>query len=85
MISPDDRSFVVHAWIRNDDDTYGQYTYNSYLEAANDLRDEQIIAILAEDMVVDLELTYDQPSKPYNKTIWWRSDRDKVMVTEVEL
>jgi lantibiotic modifying enzyme len=78
MIKPDDRDFMVHAWVRNDDDTYGHYFYDNYLEAANDLRDENIIAIVAEGMVVDLELTYEQPSKPYNKTIWWRADRDKV-------
>jgi len=78
MTEPNDTTYVVHAWIRNDDDTYGQYTYNSYSEAANDLKDENIIAIIAEDMVVDLEITYEQPSKPYNKTIWWRADRDKV-------
>ena len=71
MIDSDDRNFVVHAWIRNDDDTYGHYTYNNYLEAADDLRNEKIIAIIAEGMVMGLEITYEQPSKPYNRSIWW--------------
>jgi len=78
MIKPDDRSFVVHAYIRNDDDTYGHYSYNNYLEAVTDLKDEEIIFIVANDLALDAEVTYEQPSKPYNRTIWHRqTDKSK--------
>jgi hypothetical protein len=78
MIEPDDRKFTVHVYVRNDDDSFNRHTYNNYLEAANELRGENIIFMIAEGMALDAEVTYEQPSKPYNRSIWWRRSKDKV-------
>lgn len=66
----DARSFPVTAFILNDDGSYGAYTYNNYLEAADDLRNETIIAIIADDEVMDIEITYDS-KHTYSKSIFW--------------
>lgn len=72
----DARSFPVTAFILNDDGSYGQYTYNNYQEAATDLRNETIIAIIADDEVMDIEITYTTAraydcKDSYSKSIFW--------------
>lgn len=72
----DARSFPVTAFILNDDGSYGEYTYNNYQEAATDLRNETIIAIIADDEVMDVEITYTTAQAHnckdiYSKSIFW--------------
>ena len=62
---------IIHVWIRTETDGFEHKVFNSFREATEALTNENIIAMLAEDMVIDFEVTYEQPSNPYNKTIWW--------------
>jgi len=62
---------IIHVWIRTETDGFEHKVFNSFREATETLTNEKIIAMLAEDMVIDFEVTYEQPSNPYNKTIWW--------------
>lgn len=62
---------IIHVWVRTEDETFEHKVFSSFLEATQALTNQKIIAMIAEDMVVDFEVTYEQPSKPYNKTIWW--------------
>jgi hypothetical protein len=70
---------TVHAWIRTDDEGFEHLTFldTSIEDAVKEIGDEKIIAIFDESMVVEGEFTYEQPSRPFNKTIWWYRPRDK--------
>ena len=63
----------VHAWVRKEDETFEHLTFLdvTIAEAVERIGDQNIIAIFDEKNVVEGEFTYEQPSKPYNKTIWW--------------
>ena len=69
---------MIHAFIRNEDDSYEQRIYSSYDNAVADLADRDIIFMVSEDVALDAEITYEQPSKPYNKSIWWRRGKGKL-------
>lgn len=62
---------IIHVWVRTENDGFEHKVYNSFVEAVAALKCHDIISMLAEDMVIDFEVTYEQPSNPYNKTIWW--------------
>lgn len=80
-IASDERTFSVTAFILNDDGTYGEYEYENFLIAANDLRHETVIAIIADDQVMDVEFTYTTANAHdckdiYSKSIFWnRKDK----------
>ena len=69
---------MIHAFIRNEDDSYEQRIYSSYDNAVADLADRDIIFMVSEDVALDAEITYEQPSKPYNRSIWWRRGNGKL-------
>ena len=73
---------IIHVWVRTENDGFEHKVYNSFVEAVTALKGQDIISMLAEDMVIDFEVTYEQPSNPYNKTIWWNR---KNMATAGEL
>ena len=75
-IEGDYRRFPVTAFILNDDGTYGEYKFDNFLDAANDLRHETIIGIVADDQVMDVEITYSTANAYdckdiYSKSIFW--------------
>lgn len=68
---------TIHAWIRNDDETFRHLTFLDLTisQVAETLRGNNVIAIIDESLMVECEFTYEQPSNPYNKTIWWYRPR----------
>lgn len=70
------RSFPVTAFVLNDDGTYGAYRFENFLSAARDLKSEIIIGMIADDQVMDLEVTYTTAQAHdckdmYSKSIFW--------------
>ena len=88
-LTPDERTFPVTAFILNDDGTYGEYKYENFLIAANDLRHETIVAIIADDQVMDAEITYSTADAHdckdiYSKSIFWnRKSRSSMTLEEL--
>lgn len=64
---------TIHAWVRTEDEGFEHLTFldSSIVDVAESIRDRDVVAIIDESLMVECELTYEQPSKPYNKTIWW--------------
>lgn len=64
---------TIHAWIRTEDEGFGHLVFvdSTIADVADNLSDSNVIAIIDESLMVECEFTYEQPSKPYNKTIWW--------------
>jgi len=88
MIEQDARSFPVTAFVLNDNGSYGQYAYSSYLEAADDLRSETIIAIIADTEVMDVEITYSTAraydcKDHYSKSIFWNRKNSGMTLDEL--
>ena len=85
----DFRMFPVTAFILNDDGTYGLYRYENFLTAANDLRHETIVAIIADNQVMDAEITYSTADAHdckdiYSKSIFWnRKSRSSMTLEEL--
>ena len=70
------RSFPVTAFVLNDDGTYGEYRFENFLSAARDLKNEIIIGMVAEDNVIDIEITYTTVQardckNEYSKSVFW--------------
>jgi hypothetical protein len=66
-------SSTIHAWIRTEGEGFKHLTFldSTIVDVAENLRGNNVIAIIDESLMVECEFTYEQPSNPYNKTIWW--------------
>lgn len=70
------RSFPVTVFVLNDDGTHGAYRFENFLSATRDLKSEIIIGMIADDQVMDLEITYTTAQAhdckdSYSKSIFW--------------
>ena len=66
-------SSTIHAWVRTEDEGFEHLTFldSTIVDVAKSIRDKDVVTIMDEALMVECEITYEQPSKPYNKTIWW--------------
>jgi hypothetical protein len=64
---------TIHVWVRKDDDGFEHLTFlnSTMTEVAESIKDKKIIAMIDESLTVECEITYEQPSRPYNRSVWW--------------